>query len=144
MHNLMQGLGQLLQIDLREDFNQSCTLNMDGIKVQMELDSPGEFLLLMTFISELPPGQFRETVLKEALKVNYTVEQKIGTLSYIKKENVLVLCHTIRAHALTAEALLEQLLLFYDRAKAWKDAIHSGRTAPDTEIVIKQRDRLVF
>ena len=81
MHNLMQGLGQLLQIDLREDFNQSCTLNMDGIKVQMELDSPGEFLLLMTFISELPPGQFRETVLKEALKVNYTVEQKIGTLS---------------------------------------------------------------
>ena len=89
MHNLMQGLGQLLQIDLREDFNQSCTLNMDGIKVQMELDSPGEFLLLMTFISELPPGQFRETVLKEALKVNYTVEQKIGTLSYIKKRKCL-------------------------------------------------------
>ncbi len=130
-HDLVHELGELMDIELKVDLNQACRIEINqSIKVQLELDSPGETILLMTLITELPPGKFRENILKDGLKANFLAEEKEGVLSYVERENSLVLCHTLYTHSITANILFDHLLLFVDRAKKWHDAIEGGRTAP--------------
>ena len=134
-HDLVKELGELMGCDLTIDLNQACRIQINQtIYVQLELDSPGETLLLMSLIIELPPGKFRENILKDALKANFLSEEKGGVLSYVKRENHLVLCQTLYTHSITADTLYDHLLLFTERVKQWQDAINGGRTSPDGEI----------
>ena len=71
-HDLIAELGEYIGEDLKVDLNMACSLEINNlIKVQIELDSPGEKILLMSLITELPPGKFRENILKDALKANF-------------------------------------------------------------------------
>ena len=66
-HDLIAELGEYIGEDLKVDLNMACSLEINNlIKVQIELDSPGEKILLMSLITELPPGKFRENILKDA------------------------------------------------------------------------------
>lgn len=130
-HDLIAELGEIVGEELTVDFNQACCIEVNQLfKVQIELDSTGETILLMTMISELPPGNFRENILKDSLKANFLAEEKEGVLSYIESENTLVLCHTLYTNVITSETLYNHLLSFVERAKQWHDAIESGRTSP--------------
>ncbi len=132
-HDLIHELGEYIGEDLKVDLNMACCLEINNLfKVQIELDSPGEKILLMTLITELPPGKFRENILKDALKANFLAEEKEGTLAYLEKENSLVLFYEIFTSAITREILYEHLMKFIKRATDWHSAIESGRSAPDS------------
>jgi hypothetical protein len=134
-YDLISELGNLLGEELEPENNQACCLTINQkIKVQIEVSKNEESILLISLISELPPGKFRETVLKDSLKANFYAEEKAGILSYVLRENSLVLFQNINAHALDAEKLKEALLVFSDRALKWLNSIESGALAPDGEI----------
>jgi|JI9StandDraft_1071089.scaffolds.fasta_scaffold07366_4 hypothetical protein len=102
----------------------------ENLRVQIEMDLMGEFVMLACFITEIPPGRFRENVLRDALKANFLLDEHWSTLCYEGKENHLVLFFKIPAHGLTGQKLLDQLLPFVARAGLWRDAIDNGHTAP--------------
>ncbi len=130
--DLIHELGEFLGEELKADPNQSITLGInETLKVQIELDPTGEKILLSSMITELPPGKFRENILKDGLKANFLAEDKIGILSYLEKENTLVLFHYLESHAITKEILHGALMLFIERATKWLSAIEAGRSSPE-------------
>jgi hypothetical protein len=134
-YDLIKELGDLLGEEIEPENNQACNLRINQkVKVQIEVSNNEESLMLISLISELPPGKFRETVLKDILKANFFAEEKVGILSYTLKENSLVLFQTINTHALDAEELKNHLQKFSQRAINWYDSIESGALAPDNEI----------
>lgn len=129
--DLMNDLGELLNTEIHPDLNLSCCLMInDSLKVQIEMSTTGEEILLASFVVELPPGRFREEVLRDALKANHQSDLNHGVLSYVKNHNALTLFQTIHAHGLSANDLYKYLSLFVERAKGWKDAINAGKTHP--------------
>ena len=144
--DLLYELGERLDIQLQIDFNQACSLNINqSIDVQIELSSTEETILLMSMISELPPGRFRGDVLKDALKANFLEEKKNGYLSYIERENALTLLQTVYIQPLSSEALYDLLVFFSQRALKWKEAIESGHTSPEGEFPkIVQKGKSIF
>ncbi len=131
-HDLIHELGEFVGEDLKVDPNQSCCIEVNQIlKIQIELDPSGEKILLMTKIIELPPGKFRESVLKDALKANFLAEEKEGILSYLERQNTLVLCKDLYTHAITRDILYSHLIQFIERASKWQSSIEAGRSSPD-------------
>ena len=132
-HDLIAELGEYIGEDLKVDLNMACSLEINNlIKVQIELDSPGEKILLMSLITELPPGKFRENILKDALKANFLAEEKEGTLAYLQRENSLVLFYEIFTRSITRDILYDHLMKFIRRVTDWNTAIESGQSAPHT------------
>jgi hypothetical protein len=130
--DLIHELGEFIGEELKTDQNNACCLEINQtLKVQIELDGPGERILLISLITELPPGKFRENILKDSLKANYLAEEKTGTLSYVERENCLVLFHYLYTFSITKDILYENLMKFIERATAWHKAIESGRSSPD-------------
>jgi Tir chaperone protein (CesT) family len=131
-HDLIHELGDFLGEELSVDLNQTCFLEINElIKVQIELDSAGEKILLLSKIIELPPGRFRENVLKDGLKANFLAEEKSGILSYLERQNQLVIFEDINTHSITMEILYQHLLKFIERAIKWATSIEAGRSSPD-------------
>lgn len=88
---LLQELATELDIDLYPDKRGACKLvTEDGLHVQMEVDVRQESLLIASFICEIPPGKFRENILRDALKSNGPFP-KNGTLAYSERNNKLTL-----------------------------------------------------
>jgi len=130
--DLMSALGELLDTELIPDLNEVVTIMInEKIKVNIELGATEEKILLGSFIVELPPGRFREEVLKFGLLANHASDINIGSLSYISNHNCLVLLQEILLHGLKVEDLYNHLLLFVNRAQAWQNAINSGKTHPE-------------
>ncbi len=131
-HDLIAELGEFIGEELTVDLNQACFLEINNnLKVQIELDPPGEKILLMSKIIELPPGKFRENILRDGLKANFLAEEKEGILSYLERQNTLVLCHDLYTHSITMNILHEHLIKFIERATKWFTAIEAGRSSPD-------------
>lgn len=125
---LLSDLGLLLDIPLSPDKRGACKLNIeDTIHIQLEPDANREKLLLFCFLSEIPPGKFRENVLRDALKTN--ADPALGTLGFSERNNQLVLFAYLNFYPLTAKELLDFLSLFIAKAQAWKQAIATGQTA---------------
>lgn len=129
--DLTHELGELLDVDIRPDLNQMCRLLIDRkIVIHLEIDVVGEFILIVAIISELPPGKFRENILRSALKANYQTDTHPGIFAYVGRENQLILFEHVYAHGLTAEQLYDRINILVQRAKKWKDAIDAGMPAP--------------
>ncbi len=129
--DLIDELGDEFGVELRPDIHGICLLLInEKLKVQLEVDVTGENLLMASLISELPPGQFRENILKNALKANYLVEENFGALSYTGPDNSLTLATNIPLHGLTGRELYEILSIFVQRATAWQKAIDEGHPYP--------------
>ncbi len=131
-HDLIHELGEFIGTTLTVDLNHSCCLEINQtLKVQIELDPPGEKILLMTKIIELPPGRFRENILKDGLKANFLAEEKLGILAYLERQNTLVLFQDLYTHSITMEILYEHLIKFIERASNWLTSIEGGKSSPD-------------
>lgn len=129
--DILAGLSPLVGEDLHPDVNNACVLVLnENIKIQLELDITAEFLLMASMIIDLPPGKFRENVLKSALKANNMIDQSPGILAFVVKANKLVLFDRIYTDDLTPEKLLAEITQFFHKAENWKNAIQGGNTAP--------------
>ncbi len=130
--DLISELGKLMDAELIPDLNQVVTIMInEKIMVNIELGSTGEKILLGSFIVELPPGYFRQEVLKFALLANHASDINTGTLGYISNHNCLTLLQEIDLHELTPAKLYEHIIIFVSRAEGWQNAVNSGKLYPE-------------
>lgn len=126
---LIAQLGQVLDIALHAERGRVCKLNINGVMhVQIEYDEAKDRLLFASFIAEIPPGKFRENVLKETLRMNGTFPC-LGTFAYSERNNKLAFFEYFPFPTIPADKLLEKLTTFIDRADEWRTAIEQGNLA---------------
>jgi hypothetical protein len=123
---LIQDLSTLLGIPLHAEKGYLCRLIAQGsLKVHLEHEPDLHRILIASFVCEIPPGKFREDILKEALKSNDSLD-RLGTLAYSEKNNSLA--YFLYLQEDTAPNSVSSILLgFIDTAKAWKTAVETGQ-----------------
>lgn len=128
---LLEKLSKTLSLPLAPDQNRACAIQIKkNITVQLQMDSTEEKLLIGCKIIELPPGKFRENVLKETLKANGLPDPRIGTFAYIEQINHLFLFQYYPIEILSGERLSSLLGPFIQMAESWKEAISTGKAGP--------------
>lgn len=128
---LLAELGKTLNIALKSDKNHFCTLQIQPeLLVQFQTDAAFEKLLIISKVAEIPPGKFRENVLREALKANGQKDPKVGVFAYISQTNHLVLFQRYPFDLLNGTRLAELLGPFIETIENWKTAIASGQASP--------------
>lgn len=126
---LLNELGEEYGLSLHPDRKGACKLKInETIHIQIECDAHQENLLAATFICDIPPGKYRENILKDALKANGPFP-KNGTLAYSDRNNKLVLFSYLRMSNLTGKKLAEFLATFLDKANNWRIGVETGHTA---------------
>jgi len=134
MNNLFEGLLKELSLDLsislHAEDGSACSLKIDDkLLVAMQIDKTEEFLLIGSFLTELPPGIFRENIFLQTLKANSQIP-KIGNFAFNEKNSALVLFERFPIVSLKGEELKDVLAQFTEKAIAWKEAIESDNIAP--------------
>lgn len=133
LDDILHELSPFFDEELLPDPNNACVLVInENLRIQLEIDISGEFLLLGCFIVELPPGRFRENVLKSALKANDVIDQSPGILAFVARANQLVLFEQIHTSEISGEKLYEEITAFYSKADGWKTAIQGGQSHPES------------
>ncbi len=132
---LIAELSDRLQADIFPDLNNVVTLIVEKrVKFHIEPDSVQEFMILGATIAELPPGKFRENILKDALKANSLININPGILSYAGRENALILHSKLFIQGTSVDEMIKVMKHLTSRAKKWMDAIEEGRSCPDDEL----------
>ncbi|MBP9841267.1 MAG: CesT family type III secretion system chaperone [Simkaniaceae bacterium] len=117
--------------------DDSCSIRINNcFSIQLKTDQGQEKLLIGCMICEVPPGKFRENVLKEALKENALPPPNPGIFAYIERNNHLFLYEFLFFQYLNGESLTEYLASFIEKCTAWYEAIQSGATSPHPAEVI--------
>ncbi len=126
---LLNELGAELETTLHPDKKGACKLKInETFHIQIECDAHQENLLVATFICDIPPGKYRENILKDALKANGAFPTN-GTLAYSDRNNKLVLFSYFRMASLTGKKLAEFLAAFVDKANNWRIGVETGHTS---------------
>jgi hypothetical protein len=126
---LLNELGTEYNVTLHPDKKGACKLKVnETMHVQLECDVSQENLLVATFICDVPPGKYRENILKDALKANGPFPTN-GTLAYSDRNNKLVLFSYLRMAQLTGKKLAEFLTVFLDKAGQWRAGVETGHTS---------------
>lgn len=129
--SLIHELGDLIDLPLTLDRHRSCHLVLDDqLHLQIEHHSLKNAVMVAALIAPLPPGAFRENVLKDALKANHTFAPHRGAFAYIEKTTFLTLFDYLGEKELTAQYLLDRLTQLKEDALQWQSAISAGRTSP--------------
>jgi hypothetical protein len=127
---ILYDLGKELQVDLYADLNQVCEINCDDqIHVQLLFNEGKEELMLATFVCDVPPGKYREQLLRAGLISNFESPTS-GILSYSERNNQLTLHHTLPAAHLNGEKVFRAFEDFVAKALEWKDAVENGKPLP--------------
>ena len=121
---IIENLGKELDIPLQTDNNNSCVIFVEE-KISVQIDENKSKILLATFVAALPPGKFRENVLKVALKAN-GIQKSIGVFAFHEKTTNLAMYSYIDKHDLTASILKDYLLAFVETSINWQEAIDNG------------------
>ncbi len=128
----LRDLGDLLNTPLHPDRHQACKLNInDTLHIQLQIDPSKDSLLIVSFLCDVPPGKFRENILKEALKANGAYP-RIGTLGFSSRKNQLALFQYLPLSELKAEKAADFLAQFIEKAEQWRLAVERGSTPPPT------------
>lgn len=137
---ILWDLGEEIDVPLHVDTNNACKIVLDDdLSIQLEVDRAGERLLIVAFVAEIPPGRFRENLLKETLKIN-AMQNRSGIFAYIEKINMLVLFHFLTLETVKAEMLADFLELFSKEAGTWRSSISMGTPLPSEEMKQPTKD----
>ena len=124
---LLADLGALINVPLHPDAKRMCRISINHqLHVQMQEDEMKERILIATFIGEIPPGKFRENILKETLKEN-NLFPRIGSFAYSERNNQLALLTHVYFPGLTGDKFADFLETFFNKAFTWKTAIETGQ-----------------
>ncbi|MFA6118608.1 MAG: CesT family type III secretion system chaperone [Parachlamydiales bacterium] len=127
---LLNYLSNKLDIELRIDSNQSCSILFDDtISVQLELDESAENLIIFSSAVQLPAGKFRENILLNGLKENdkYPI---IATFGYYEKANTLAIFNFLNLLSTDNEAIYNYLKTFVDLVFLYHDSVSKGQASP--------------
>ncbi len=129
--SLLTELGTIMGVSLFPDSNNSCLIKLkSGVKVQMELDTKGEQFIIGIDLGPVPPGQYRQSLFREALRANGFPHPRLGVLAFSKKNGHMVLTDTISVQDLNGERIAFRLTPLTEKGLKWKDAIEHGEIPP--------------
>lgn len=138
-------LGKVIALPLFVDKNLACKLIIDEcFPIQIEMNEESNQLIAAATLFEIPPGKFREEVLKEALKANFEIRKDGYYLAYIESKSSLALIECVSPIKLTGEKLAKRLEHMIAYAKLWKEAIDNGKTAPNIKPIQSDGNDLPF
>lgn len=124
---VLSELATLVDVPLHPDHNRCCAINVNSVMhVKLQEEENKERILIGAFIGELPPGRFREILLKETLKEN-NLFPRIGTFCYSPRNNQLAFFTYVPLPTLTGDILADIFETFLDRAFSWKTALETGQ-----------------
>ncbi len=125
---LLEELGKTLKIsDLHPDRNNSCLISLPNkLKLQLEMDSHAQNILLGCDLGPIPPGRYRENVFKEALKSNGLSGPNHGTVAFSQKTEHIILFKYLNVKDLTGEKIADAIGPFTEKALKWKTALEHG------------------
>lgn len=128
---LIAELGGFLGLALFVDRHGACSLQVHGkTKIQMQMDPTQRNLLIASIAIEVPPGKFRENVLKDALKINQLPDPRPAIIGYLPVNNHLTLHQSLPVDILDGKRLAAYFGAFMTETESWIEAIQHGRTAP--------------
>ena len=126
---LLKDLSPLVGTALHIDKTGGCKLSVNhSLHVNLQCDPKDRRLLMASFIGEIPPGKFRENLLKDALRAN-EASPFHEVLGYSERNNQLALFSYTSFEYLSADKLYQQLKQFVAKANEWKVAIETGNTS---------------
>ena len=141
---LLWDLGEHIHLPLHVDKHNACSLLLDDLlEIQLQMDSYDEHLILWAYLHDVPPGRYRENVLKEALKFN-SLKNSPGTLAFYEKKNLLILQNFLPIEMLSGEKLVKQLEVFIEKADEWRLAIEDGHASPSPSLPPSGRENPFF
>jgi hypothetical protein len=124
---LLDDLGGLINVPLHPDVKGACRLSINGqIHLQLQDEGDKDRVLVATFICDIPPGKFRENILKETLKEN-NIYPRLGTFAYSERNNKLAFFSYVYYPGLRGDNLADFLALFLEKVFSWKTAIETGQ-----------------
>jgi hypothetical protein len=124
---LLADLSTLIDTQIYSDTKKICQLSIDSkLHIQLKEDAGKDRMLISAFIHDIPPGRFREHVLRDTLKENY-LYPRTGTFAYCDRNNQLALFAYVYYQNLTAEGLADFLETFIERCFTWQTAIETGQ-----------------
>ncbi|MBJ7449303.1 MAG: CesT family type III secretion system chaperone [Parachlamydiales bacterium] len=135
--NILKELSPYFGTTLHPDTKSSCTVIwQDKVTFQLELDRSQENLVAGMTIGEVAPGVYRESIFKEALKINS--QQSLShnaVFAFTTKLNQLVLFLMTPIKEIVADKLMVQLQQMIELGNHWQDALSRGqipvRTQPE-------------
>jgi hypothetical protein len=127
---ILQELGKILGLSLKPDHSIACSIQLEPLTIQLELDQYQENLILFSKIIELPPGRFRDNILTETLKANGLSDPRPGIFGYIAQTSHLCLYQTYPVAILNGERCAALLGSFFELGNSWYQAIQNGQSSP--------------
>ena len=126
---MLLGLSKVFDTPMQMDNMNCCSLVIDEkFSIQMELADNKKYLLIASFVSEIPPGKYRENILKFALIANNNKNQ-FGTFGYSEKVSKLLYFTYLYFEDLKVSDLADYLSLFIETASTWREAIETSNYA---------------
>lgn len=130
---LLQELSKIFHLSLHTDKSHACSIQFHHqLTLQLQLDLAQENMLLFSKLVEIPPGKFRENVLREALKANAGSDPRIGIFGYFSHTNHLILYQRYPLEILNGERLAGLIGAFLEYGESWREAVEKGQSAPLT------------
>lgn len=126
--SLLEDLGKMIKIDqLEPDQHNSCLISFtNGVKVQLEIDHTRSLLIVGCDLGAIPPGRYRENLLREALKANGLPPPRNGNFAFSKKQDHLVMTEELPIKDINPDQIYQLLDPFLKKAKEWQEAITRG------------------
>ncbi len=124
---LIADFSTLIDIPLHLDHRRTCTLFVNNqLHVQLKEEEHKDRILIGAFLAQPPPGKFRETIFKAALKENNN-PSRIASFSYSERNNQLALFSYLTLTGLKGDHLVTFLKQFLDTAFSWRTGIETGQ-----------------
>lgn len=124
---VLQELGEALKLELKPNqFNAVVIKDPDGLEVQLEYNPKYDSIMLYAELGALPPGRYREDILREALKANAKEYPRNGIFAYSDAKDSLVIFVDRSLHELNGEKIAYLYTPFLEKAKKWRDALARG------------------
>lgn len=98
------------------------------LRITIEPDRHDDFLILECFLGILPPGAYREQILKEALIYNDQVFPTGPVLGYIPQGAQLVLFEKPTLIEFRAKIFASTIMQFAHVALFWKEGLETGKS----------------
>ena len=134
---LLDDLGTLIGIPFHVNAKGLCQININNqLHVQISNESDKDRILVATFISDVPPGKFKENIFLEALKANQPFP-RLGTFAYSEKNNQLAFFSHVYYRNLNGDTLADFLEKFIEKALSWKIGIETGHLPQHGENIHK-------
>lgn len=125
--DLLKEIGHELEIELAPDQNDSCQIRLaEGVQLQMEIYKRTNQFVLCFRLGNPPPGKYRETLLKEALRANGLPAPRHGTFGFSASTEALYLFELLNLDRLDGKKIVEHMMAMKDTAIAWTEAISNG------------------